>query len=177
MHKSRLTRRAALARLTGIWLLGVVSAWSLLAVWHTAPASAVDVSPLEPLTGRWVGEGRLGVKGNPTEQVKCRVTYVYVQDGDQLKQNIRCASAGGHVEVHSVVSHVAGKLTGTWQEVVRNMSGDLAGTVTPRGFKVAVRGESLTANMDIILVKGKQVIEIQFINSTLLGLTLVLERG
>jgi hypothetical protein len=142
-----------------------------------APASAVDVSPLESLAGRWVGEGRLGVKGNPTEQVKCRVTYVHVQAGDQLKQNIRCASAGGNVEVHSVVSHVAGNLTGTWQEVVRNMSGDLTGTVTRRGFKVNVRGESLNANMDIILVNSKQVIEIQFVDSSLIGLTLVLERG
>jgi len=177
MRKSRFSRRTALTKLTGVWLLAVVAAWSMAAAWRPAPASAVDVSPLESLTGRWVGEGRLGVKGNPTEQVKCRVTYVYVQDGDQLKQNIRCASAGGNVEVHSVVSHAAGKLTGTWQEVVRNMSGNLAGAVTPRGFKVNVRGESLTANMDIILVKGKQVIEIQFINSTLLGLTLVLERG
>jgi hypothetical protein len=148
-----------------------------LAVWRPAPASAVDVSPLESLAGRWVGEGRLGVKGNPNEQVKCRVTYVYIRAGDQLRQNIRCASAGGNVEVQSVVSHAAGKLTGTWQELVRDMSGDLVGTVTSRGFKVNVRGDSLTANMDIILVKAKQVIEIQFVNSSLIGLTLVLERG
>jgi hypothetical protein len=148
-----------------------------LFVWRALPAAAVDVSPLESLAGRWIGEGRLGVKGSPNEQVKCRVTYVYVQAGDQLKQNIRCASAGGNVEVHSVVSHIGGKLAGSWQEVVRNMSGDLVGTVTPRGFKVNVRGESLTANMDIILIKAKQVIEIQFVNSSLIGLTLVLERG
>ena len=157
-------------------LLGVAAMLGL-AVWGPVPASAVDVSPLESLAGRWVGEGRLGVKGNPTEQAKCRVTYVYAQAGDQLKQSIRCASAGGNVEVHSVVSHVAGRLTGTWQEVVRNMSGDLTGTVTPRGFKVNVRGEALNANMNIILVNSKQVIEIQFINSSLIGLTLVLERG
>ena len=88
-----------------------------------------------------------------------------------------CFAAGGNVEVQSVVSHRAGKLTGSWRELVRDMSGDLAGTVTPRGFKVRVRGESLNANMDIILLKAKQVIEIQFINSSLIGLTLVLERG
>jgi hypothetical protein len=148
-----------------------------LAVWRPEPASAVDVSPLESLVGRWVGTGRLGVKGNPTEQVKCRATYAYVQAGDQLRQHIRCASAGGNVEVQSVVSHVAGKLAGSWQELVRNMSGDLAGTVTSRGFKVSVRGAALNANMDIILVNSKQVIEIQFINSSLIGLTLMLERG
>ena len=158
--------------------LPVAAALLALAAGRPAPASAVNVSPLESLAGRWVGEGRLGVKGNPTEQVKCRVTYVHVQaGGDQLKQSIRCASAGGNVEVHSVVSHVAGRLTGTWQEVVRNMSGELTGTVTSRGFKVNVRGEALNANMNIILVNSKQVIEIQFINSSLIGLTLVLERG
>ena len=176
MRRSGFTRRSAGWRLAGALLL-VGAAILGMAVWRALPASAVDISPLEGLAGRWVGEGRLGVKGNPTEQVKCRVTYVYVQDGDQLKQSIRCASAGGNVEVHSVVAHVAGKLTGTWQEVVRNLSGDLSGTVTPRGFKVNVRGADLTANMDIILVNAKQVIEIQFINSSLLGLTLVLERG
>jgi hypothetical protein len=163
-------KRPSVALLAAVAALG-------LAIWRPAPTAAVDVSPLESLAGRWVGEGRLGVKGSPNEQVKCRVTYVYVRAGDQLKQNIRCASAGGNVEVHSVVSHVAGKLAGSWQEVVRNMSGDLVGTVTPRGFKVSVRGEDLTANMDIILVKAKQVIEIQFVNSSLIGLTLVLERG
>lgn len=176
MNRSGFTRWWAARGLAGGLLLAL-AAFLGAAAWRPWPAAAVDISPFESLAGRWVGEGRLGVKGNSTEQVKCRVTYVYVQDGDQLRQNIRCASAGGNVEVHSVVSHVGGKLTGTWQEVVRNMSGELAGTVTPRGFKVSVRGADLTANMDIILVNSKQVIEIQFINSTLLGLTLVLERG
>jgi hypothetical protein len=147
------------------------------ALW-SVPASAVDVSPFEPLVGRWIGEGRLGVRGNSTEQVKCRVTYVRpASAGDQLKQAIRCASAGGNVEVQSLVSHTGGALTGSWQELVRNWSGQLSGVVTPKGFRVAVRGENLNANMTIILHNGKQVIEIQFIDSSLIGLTLVLEKG
>ena len=174
MFGNSLRHRATAPRLAGLWLLAAAAAWSM-AAWR--PVAAVDVSLLESLAGRWVGEGRLGVRGNPTEKVRCRATYVYAQAGDQLKQSIRCASAGGSVEVHSVVSHAAGKLTGTWQELVRNMSGDLTGKVTPRGFKVNVRGDSLNANMDIILIHSKQVIEIQFIDSSLRGLTLVLERG
>lgn len=143
----------------------------------SAVAHAVDVSPFEPLVGRWVGEGRLGVRGSPTEQVKCRVTYARLASGDQFRQSIRCASAGGNVEVQSVVSHSGGILTGSWRELVRNWSGNLSGAVTPKGFRVAVKGESLSANMDIILVNARQVIEIQFIDSSLIGLTLVLERG
>jgi hypothetical protein len=157
-------------------LLAAAVLWGL-ALRAATPASAVDLSPLESLAGRWVGEGRLGVKGNATEQVKCRVTYIYAKEGDQLRQSIRCASPGGNVDVQTVVSHAGGKLTGTWQELVRNWSGDIAGAVTPRGFKVNVRGESLSANMDIIVIGKRQVVEIQFINSSLIGLTLVLERG
>jgi hypothetical protein len=171
MGKSGLVRAAL--RLGGIGLLVAAAALGLA----LRAASAVGISPLESLAGRWVGEGRLGVKGNATEQVKCRVSYIYAKDADQLKQSIRCASAGGNVEVQSVVSHADGKLTGTWQELVRNWSGDLTGAVTPRGFKVHVRGENLTANMDIIAIGTRQVVEIQFINSSLIGLTLVLERG
>jgi len=174
LKRKRVRERLAL-RLRGVSWLTAVAALGLV-LW-SALAQAVDVSPFEPLVGRWVGEGRLGVRGNATEQVKCRVTYVRLASGDQLKQAIRCASAGGNVEVQSLVTHVGGALTGSWKELVRNMSGDLSGAVTPKGFRVAVRGESLNANMHVILINSKQVIEIQFINSSLIGLTLVLEKG
>jgi hypothetical protein len=166
------------------WLGSCVRGWSWLACTavlglglYSAAACAVDLSPFDPLVGRWVGEGRLGVRGSATEQVKCRVTYARLASGDQLRQSIRCASAGGNVEVQSVVSHSGGLLTGSWKELVRDWSGGLSGAVTPKGFRVAVRGESLSANMDIALVDSRQVIEIQFIDSSLIGLTLVLEKG
>jgi hypothetical protein len=169
--------RAAAWRSAGLRLLVAGAAWGASA-WPAAAVPAVgERSPLAVLEGRWVGEGRLGVKGNATEQVKCRATYAFLKDADQLKQSIRCASAGGNVEVQSVVTHADGKLTGTWKELVREMNGNLTGAVTPRGFKVNVRGESLNANMDIIVIGAKQVIEIQFIDSSLIGLTLVLEQG
>jgi hypothetical protein len=139
-------------------------------------ASALDVSPFDKLAGRWIGEGRLGVRDNATESVKCRVTYI-IESQDQLKQSIRCASASGSIEVQSAVTHALGKLSGTWSEHVRNLKGEISGSVTPKGFRVAVRGEDLNANMDIVLLGAKQVIEIQFIDSSLIGLTLILEKG
>ena len=158
------------------FLVWALAAGALL-VCAATPVSAVDMSPFDKLAGRWVGEGRLGIRDNATENVKCRVTYIVANGQDQLKQTIRCASAGGNVEVQSVVSHVAGKLAGSWTELVRNMSGEISGVVTPRGFRVAVKGETLNANMDIVVLGAKQVIEIQFIDSSLIGLTLILEKG
>lgn len=136
-----------------------------------------DASPFQELPGRWVGEGRLGLKNGNVETVKCRATYFLSDTGAELKQNIRCASASGKVEVKSVVSHNGDTLSGTWNELVYNLGGELTGEVTPRGFRIAVRGSGLTANMDVIVMDVRQIVEIQFFDSTLLGLTLLLKKG
>ena len=162
--------RVADALLLTVMVLGVT-------LFSAMPALAVDASPFDKLVGRWVGEGRLGVRDNATEQVKCRVTYLLPGPTDQLQQTIRCATASGSIEVRSTVAHAAGTLTGTWTELERKMHGDLTGTVTPRGFRVNIRGEGLHANMDIVILGAKQVIEIQFIDSSLIGLTLILDKG
>jgi predicted secreted protein len=142
-----------------------------------AQSLAADDSPFKDLPGRWVGEGRLGLKEGKTEQVKCRATYFVSDAADELKQNIRCASASGKIEVKSVVAHQSGQLSGTWNELIYNLGGELAGEVTPRGFRISVRGSGLTANMEVIVKDGRQIVEIQFFDSTLLGLTLILQQG
>lgn len=147
------------------------------AFWSLGPLAAEEPSPFAKLAGRWSGEGRLGAREGKTEAVKCRVTYFVLEQGAQLKQTIRCASAGGTVEVQSTVMHASGGLTGSWKELVRDWSGELIGSVHANGFRVAVKGQHLNANMDIIVRGAKQIIEIQFIDSSLIGLTLILAKG
>jgi hypothetical protein len=144
-----------------------------------APARAGDPSPFDKLAGRWLGEGRFGIRDGGTEAVKCRVTYILVGgSGDELRQTIRCAAASGTIEVQSLVTHAAGKLRGTWKELSRDLSGELTGEVTPKGYRVTIKGSTLSANMTIILVGDtKQVVEIQFLDSALIGLTLILQKG
>ena len=145
----------------------------------TAPLSAPmePTSPLDKLVGRWVGEGFLGIKDGMSESVKCRVTYIPAGSTSQLRQTVRCASAGGSIEVQSHIVHSAGAISGSWGELTRNMQGDLSGKVTPRGFQVMVTGTDLSANMNVVINGPKQIIEIQFNNSSLIGLTLVLTKG
>ena len=143
----------------------------------SSPIWAEDASPFEKLAGRWLGEGRLGMRDGVTENVKCRVTYVVPEHARQVRQTIRCASESGSVEVQSTVMYASGTLSGSWKELSRNMSGEVTGRITPTGFKVAIKGSELNANMDIIVKDAKQIIEIQFLNSSLIGLTIVLTRG
>ena len=156
---------------------GVVASLSFLALMMPLPALADGPSPFAALAGRWTGEGRLGFKASPAENVKCRATYFINDAKDELKQTIRCATEGGSVEILSNIKDAAGKLTGHWKETTRNLEGDLTGEVTPKGFRITVQGADLTANMDIIVRDDKQVVEIQFINTSLIGLTLLMKKG
>lgn len=157
-----------------------VIAASALATLVGASSPAVRADPpstFERLSGRWVGDGRLGITGGSVESVKCRVTYALAQQVTDMKQSIRCASSGGHIEVQSMLHNDSGVLTGKWQELTREWSGGLKGSLTPAGLRVSIQGSEFNANMEVILRNSRQVIEIQFINSTLIGMTLVLVRG
>ena len=166
-------RCAVVQLVRGVALLMLLSATQSFALAFSA--SAQEASPFARLAGRWLGDGRLGYTGGKTETVKCRVTYIV--SGPQARQTIRCATEGDTVEVQSVITHASGSIKGTWRELSRNWSGELAGSVTAKGFKVAITGTELNAKMDIIVKDNRQIIEIQFINSSLIGLTLVLNKG
>jgi hypothetical protein len=141
-------------------------------------ANAVTASPFASLIGRWSGAGMIGYKASPPEKIKCRATYLMADAQDELKQTIRCATAGGNVEIVSNVKEAAGKLSGHWKETIRNFEGDLTGEVTAKGFRVIVKSADVTANMDIIVNGDKQAVEIQFVNSeTMVGLTLAMSKG
>lgn len=140
-------------------------------------AVGIAASPFDQLAGRWTGEGRLGIRDNPPETVKCRATYIRGATENDMKQTIRCATAGGSVEVLSSIHNANGVLAGEWKETTRNIEGQLTGSVTPAGFRVEVRGGEIAANMDILVRDNRQIIEIQFINSTLQGLTLMMTKG
>jgi len=143
----------------------------------SGPGLADPSAPFKELPGRWVGQGRLGLQGGTVEIVKCRATYFTSDDGSELKQNVRCASKSGKIEVKSLITYVDGILSGTWNELIYNLGGELSGDITPRGFRIAVRGSDLTANMEVAVAKSRQIIEIQFFDSTLLGLSLLLQKG
>jgi hypothetical protein len=141
-------------------------------------ANAVTASPFAPLLGRWTGVGMIGYKASPPERIKCRATYLMTDAPDEMKQTIRCATSGGNVEIISNVKESGGKLSGHWKETIHNFEGDLTGEVTPKGFRVIIKSADVAANMDIILDRGKQAVEIQFADSSSLrGITLVMSKG
>ena len=150
----------------------LVAAYTLL----SATAAMAD-GPFASLDGRWTGQGRLGFADQKTENITCRATYFVRENGEKLEQNIRCASAGAKVEIKSELTHNAGKLTGHWSELIYDKSGDLTGAITPAGFRIDVKGSDLNATMEVIVRDAKQIVEVHFNDSTLIGLSLMMQKG
>lgn len=141
------------------------------------PTLALADGPFANLTGRWTGQGRLGFAEGKVENITCRATYFVSENGEKLEQNIRCASAGAKVEIKSALTHAGGKLTGTWSELIYNKSGELTGDITPQGFRIVVKGEELSATMEVIVRDTKQLVEVHFNSNTLIGLSLMMAKG
>ena len=171
--------RAALVLMAA--LLAPVSITATAKPVTTGETPPVLENPFANLAGWWGGKGRLRFKDGKMEEVRCRATYFVEDDGDALRQNIRCASQSGKIELKSQVRHSNGVLSGEWREEMYNVSGTLDGGVTPAGFRVSVKSTTdtaaMTANMDIIVKERRQLVEIHFFSETLLGLTLLLEKG
>ena len=151
-----------------------------LAVVGLSPVGAVaaptPVGPFDALLGWWIGKGRLGFTSGKTEEVKCRATYVLADNNDRLRQVVRCASPSGKVEVESTIAAAGDSLSGTWRERTYNFNGQLEGQTVPNGFRVAVTGDDVKANMTVLVRGDRHVVEIQFSESTLVGLTMIFRR-
>lgn len=170
--------RSAVSAVVAALVVGMAAVPAAQAV-DGAASVPVAAKPFENLAGWWGGKGRLRFTDGKTEDVRCRATYFVEGEGNDLRQTIRCASQSGKIELKSEVRHSEGALTGEWTEEMYNVSGTLDGGVTPHGFRVQVKtnGSTLAANMDIIVKERRQMVEIQFFSETLVGLTLLLEKG
>jgi len=60
------------------------------------PASAAPAAPASPfvaMAGTWSGGGVLSTSDGQQEQLRCRASYDVAGGGEQLRLNLRCASA------------------------------------------------------------------------------------
>ena len=160
--------------LLGVFTVGQIATAPFV---RLALAKPETHSIFERFPGRWVGKGRLVFRDGQVEEVKCRVTYFVSDNAQQMRQNIRCATAGGKIEVKSKVRQSGGRIYGTWRETIYDLNGELTGHPIENGLILFVRSGNVRAAMQLMIYDNKQIAEIQFNNQSLVGLTLLLRRG
>lgn len=93
------------------------------------PGRAQEQGPFAMLSGNWTGTGTISMNNGARERIRCRVKYDVGQNGNQARQELRCASDSYKFEMTTEAEHKGGFLSGRWSEVVYNVAGIIGGRV------------------------------------------------
>jgi hypothetical protein len=153
-------------------------ALSLLAMNAYGPHDAAAASnPFAGLSGAWSGSGTVTLSGGASERIRCRATYVVGNDGNQLQQNLRCASDSFTFELRSDVNHAAGQISGNWSEVTRNVGGNISGRAGNGKIQALVDGPAFAASLALTMQGDRQSVLIRSDSTTLTQVSITLNRN
>ena len=122
----------------------VVAGFTLVA----APALA-QTGPFGVLAGTWSGEGTITTSSGSTERIRCRAKYTVGEGGRAFQQALTCASDSYKFEISSTVETDGTKVTGTWSEATRGVSGNLSGRISGPNISAMVEAQGFQAGVAV----------------------------
>jgi hypothetical protein len=155
----------------------VAAVLSLLAthMWGQHGAQAAS-NPFAGLSGAWSGNGTVTLSGGANERIRCRAMYVVGNGGNQLQQNLRCASDSFTFELRSDVNHSAGQISGLWTEVTRNVGGNVSGRAASGRIQAVVDGPLFSANLALTMQGDRQSVVIRSDGAAVTQVSITLNR-
>jgi hypothetical protein len=150
---------------------GLVMALALAA----SPTQAA-MSPFRAMAGSWSGGGVLSTADGQQERLRCRASYDVAGSGEQLRLNLRCASASYNFDLASQVQYSGGAISGDWTEASRNASGTIEGRAIGDRVEAAARGQSFSANLSLTTRGNRQTVSIRPAGTDVRDVSLLLER-
>lgn len=140
-------------------------------------AQAQSAKPFAGMSGVWSGRGSIALESGAKEAIRCRATYAVREDGNALQQTLRCASDSYKIELTSNVVASGEKLSGSWSESTRNVSGDVQGTTAGGRFQVVVSAGTFAADLILTTKGNSQSVVIRSHGGEFKGANITLTRG
>src|ERR1700732_810741 len=106
----------------------IAAAVSILGL-YVVCAPPVQSSELSSLAGVWTGSGTIALSDGSIERLRCRATYRVDGSETGLQQSLRGASDSYKFDIRSDIVSQSGRISGTWSESSRGISGSLEGRV------------------------------------------------
>jgi len=117
--------------------------------------------PFAHLAGNWSGAGTITTTNGTRERIRCQATYSVGEGGHGVVQNLRCASDSYKFFVTSEVREEGGRISGSWAETTRNVSGTLAGQATDSVIQGTVSGAGFSAGLSLVTRGATQSVSIR----------------
>lgn len=136
-----------------------------------APAQAAK--SIKILLGSWGGSGTMKLQDGSSERIGC--TGYYTGGGSQLSMVIRCTNDNQKIEIRSKLSVNANKLSGNWEEVTYNATGQINGKISGNKIKFSIQG-AVSGTMSVKFSKYSQKINIETNNIGMSSVDITLRR-
>jgi hypothetical protein len=113
------------------------------------PALAGELGPFSKLDGSWSGRGVIAMRDGSTESIHCAAGYVVEGSGNEMRELLVCASASYKVEISANVDCDHQRLTGSWAEATRHMSGNISGRASGSEISVNAASSGFTTRLTL----------------------------
>jgi hypothetical protein len=111
------------------------------------------------MAGSWSGSGRVDSTAG-SETIRCRAQYGVADGGARIEQHLVCASASYQFNIECRASDAGGRVSGTWSETTRNVSGALTGALEGGRLQAVVSSPIFSAGLSLVTRGGTQEVVI-----------------
>jgi hypothetical protein len=126
----------------------------------TAPTAFAQSAPFAGLAGAWSGSGTILLSDGSKERLRCKANYRVANGENALQQTLRCASDSYKIELSSDVTSEGGRVSGSWSEASRGISGTLQGRASGGRISVVVDAPVFSASLTLSTTGNKQTVSI-----------------
>lgn len=119
-----------------------------------------DPGPFTGMAGRWAGGGVVTLDDGSSERIRCRATYAVA--GPHMSLSLTCASDSYKFNLAGdVVAEAGGRISGSWSESSRNISGTLQGRGGNGSFQVIASTGGFNASIALATRGARQSISMR----------------
>lgn len=119
------------------------------------------IGPFAHLAGSWSGGGTIATSNGTRERIRCQAVYRVGEAGNALQQDLKCASDSYKFHVISAVRAEDGRISGTWSETTRSVTGDVTGRAVDGEILATVTGAGFSAGLALITKGASQSVTIR----------------
>jgi hypothetical protein len=115
--------------------------------------------PFEAMQGSWTGTGSITLGSGDKERIRCRANYTV--DGNNVRQELRCASDSYKFEMQNDLTYNDGQVNGNWNEVTRRASGRIYGRVMSGRIEAMAETSGFAATFVLTTRGDQQTVKIE----------------
>jgi hypothetical protein len=140
------------------------------------PPAHAQLAPFAGLSGSWTGSGKVSLSDGSNERLRCRAAYRVDPSGVRLQQTLKCASDSYTFDLSSEILCEGSRVSGTWSETSRNVSGTLKGRSNGESINLVADTVGFSANLHLTTRGNRQSVSIES-QSDIRNVSIIMTRG